>query len=155
MNSTERDLVERLHLAITTASNDDLSKPMSDKRTRHVERIAVMREAADALALARKRMTALEQDLISSAIARANSDNALASIRAERDEAVADKARVDELLTAAVDDYNDAIQRSANVVLSHIAGMSGMDVMLRAIAREIQALAPAARAIAGEPKHDD
>lgn len=44
-----KSLSERLRHAATTASNDDLSKPGTDKRQRHADRVAVMLEAADEL----------------------------------------------------------------------------------------------------------
>jgi hypothetical protein len=46
---TSSDLVKRLRHAGTTATNDDMSEPMSEKRLRHTARIAVIDEAADAL----------------------------------------------------------------------------------------------------------
>lgn len=42
-------LAARLELAVVTATNDDLSEPMTEKRARHVERTEVMREAAATL----------------------------------------------------------------------------------------------------------
>lgn len=42
-------LADKLVHAATTASNDDISEPMSDKRKRHVERVDAMLEAADSL----------------------------------------------------------------------------------------------------------
>lgn len=47
--SNHQDLADRLAHAIATASNDDLSKPNTDKRRRHTERIDVMLEAVEAL----------------------------------------------------------------------------------------------------------
>lgn len=41
------DIVFRLIHSITTASNDDVSEPMTEKRRRHVERVDTLREAAD------------------------------------------------------------------------------------------------------------
>jgi hypothetical protein len=38
------DIVERLRHAATTACNDDLSDPNSEKRARHVERYEAMQE---------------------------------------------------------------------------------------------------------------
>jgi hypothetical protein len=56
------DLVKRLRHAITTATNDDLSAPGTDKRQRYVERIGAMYEAIDALARADQvRDAALEE----------------------------------------------------------------------------------------------
>ena len=43
------DVIQRLRHAISTASNDDLSAPMSEKRRRHVERVSAMRDAIDLL----------------------------------------------------------------------------------------------------------
>lgn len=39
------DVIDNLRRAMTTASNDDLSEPGSDKRHRHVQRLAAMSEA--------------------------------------------------------------------------------------------------------------
>lgn len=43
------DLVERLRHAATTAANDDLTRPMTQERRRHTDRVVAMSEAADAL----------------------------------------------------------------------------------------------------------
>lgn len=49
-DAREREtLAERLERAITTASNDDLSKPGTPERERHVARLAAMQEACLAL----------------------------------------------------------------------------------------------------------
>lgn len=45
----DRHLIDDLRHAITTACNDDLSEPSSDKRKRHLERIYAMQRAVDAL----------------------------------------------------------------------------------------------------------
>lgn len=42
-----RPIVERLRHAATTACNDDMSEPMSEKRTRHIRRVQAMRDGAD------------------------------------------------------------------------------------------------------------
>jgi hypothetical protein len=39
------DIIERLNHCIVTASNDDLSEPMTEKRQRHIERIEIMADA--------------------------------------------------------------------------------------------------------------
>jgi len=49
MTTHTKPLAERLRHASTTASNDDLSKPGTEKRQRHADRVAVMLEAADDL----------------------------------------------------------------------------------------------------------
>jgi hypothetical protein len=49
MITDTKPLAERLRHASTTASNDDLSKPGTEKRQRHADRVPVMLEAADAL----------------------------------------------------------------------------------------------------------
>jgi hypothetical protein len=42
-------LCDRLRRSITTASNDDLSKPMTLQRTRHVERVEAITDAVEAI----------------------------------------------------------------------------------------------------------
>lgn len=44
------DINAQLARAITTASNDDMTKPGSDKRERHVQRLTAMTDAADEIA---------------------------------------------------------------------------------------------------------
>jgi hypothetical protein len=44
-----KDVLERLQKAIVTASNDDISEPMTEKRKRHVERLDAMRDAVTIL----------------------------------------------------------------------------------------------------------
>lgn len=44
-----RGLVERLDRALTTSANDDCSRPMTDKRTRRIERDDAMRDAIAAI----------------------------------------------------------------------------------------------------------
>jgi hypothetical protein len=41
------DIVTRLRRSITTASNDDESKPGTEKRRRHIERMEAMNDAID------------------------------------------------------------------------------------------------------------
>ena len=48
---TADDLARRLRYAAQTAQNDDLSQPETERRRRHVERIAVILEAAEFLSL--------------------------------------------------------------------------------------------------------
>lgn len=44
-----RAVADRVEKAVTTAMNDDLSEPLSEKRRRQTERIAAMHEAVRAL----------------------------------------------------------------------------------------------------------
>ena len=44
-----KDVLERLQKAIVTASNDDISEPMTEKLKRHVERLDAMRDAVTIL----------------------------------------------------------------------------------------------------------
>ena len=46
---TAADLALRLRRAVTTASNDDCTKPNTEERRRHVERLMSMQEAAEFL----------------------------------------------------------------------------------------------------------
>lgn len=49
MHSDREKLVERLHHAITTASNDDMSRPGTNMRERHTARLAAIEDAIAAL----------------------------------------------------------------------------------------------------------
>jgi hypothetical protein len=60
------DLIERLDHAIATARNDDMSKPRTELRQRHVMRVQGMQEAAVELA----RLTA-ENEALRAAVAEA------------------------------------------------------------------------------------
>jgi hypothetical protein len=101
MNSTERDLPE------------DNLREIAERVLWRVEIGKIdLRQVAEAMG--EKWDQDFPRALLAAATRKTEAADALASIRAERDAAVANKARVDELLTAAVDDYNDAIQRSAN-----------------------------------------
>lgn len=90
------DLIERLGHAITTASNDDYTKPMSEKRKRHVERLTTMYAAIDEIKRLRTviRETAayaraLGRDYSESFAGGSSIENALAQV-AERLEKEAD-----------------------------------------------------------------
>ncbi len=47
--ATLKALRRRVLRAVTTVSNDDLSEPRSDKRTRHVERITTLLDVAETI----------------------------------------------------------------------------------------------------------
>lgn len=51
MRLPAQEIVAKLLWAATTASNDDLSEPGSEKRKRHVERLDILREAAEWIAI--------------------------------------------------------------------------------------------------------
>ena len=75
------DLVERLTRCIVTASNDDYSEAMTDKRTRHIERLEAMSEAADALTASRSDVERLRGELDRAEQSNANLFNIIADIR--------------------------------------------------------------------------
>jgi hypothetical protein len=104
--SSTDSLVERLRLAIATASNDDDSKPGDDKRLRHVARIDTMSEAAD-------RISALGREL----------EGARALVKKEQ-EAWMDIERANrELFDGAVDDILKAAEARATAAEAKAARM--------------------------------